>query len=174
MAESTPRDKVARRFRGIVLALAGVLALVTITACGGSDDGGNSSEETASTPRGALVDAIEDIDGDADAEFAGRDVKITFPLDDNLSTDLMRTDAQNRTVEFLEAVAGSDVDAKAAEVVGTFPLQDKAGNVDDDAQVLRVGYSAKVLNKINFDNVLPESIWGLADLVSGVHVELQG
>jgi hypothetical protein len=103
---------------------------------------------------------------------AGKPITVKFAIDDNLTSNMIRRGARGDVVDILKQVR-NDADWRYSEVVvrGTFSMQDKLGNAEED-QVVFARYSRRTVNKINFKNFLSDNIWDIAD-VAVVHPEFQ-
>ncbi len=119
-----------------------------------------------------MEDQLDDTDVDVmSVKTANGKVTVEFKLDDNFSSDMIATGAKEQTVDIIKQ--GQDVRAKNLVIMGYFPLVDQYGNTEDSL-VLNVGYPARVLNKINTDEILvQDGIWNLAVWPTMVHPELQ-
>jgi hypothetical protein len=97
-------------------------------------------------------------------------VKVAF--NDNLTENLVRTEARGDVVEILKAV-DQNADWKYSEVVvrGTFSMVDVSGNAEE-SQVVFARYSRKRVNNINFNNFLSTNVRKVAD-ARPIHHESQ-
>jgi len=132
-----------------------------------------SEAQAAEKPAEGNGDALADlakatgVEG-AQAEWTGDGsegglLKITFPVQDNLSNNMIRVGAQKDTMSILRAVRDSKIDYKRVFVHGTFPMVDKYGNKTEGTPLV-AQYLPETVNKINYDEILvQEDIWNLAD-----------
>lgn len=133
-----------------------------------------SEAQAAEKPVEGNRDTLEDlakatgVDG-AQAEWSGDGseggfLKITFPVQDNLSNNMIRVGAQKDTMSILRAVKDSNIEYKRVFIHGTFPMVDKFGN-ETEGTPLVAQYIPETVNKINYDEILvQEEIWNLADM----------
>ena len=133
-----------------------------------------SEAQAAEKPVEGNGDALADlakatgVDG-AQAEWSGDGseggfLKITFPVQDNLTNNMIRVGAQKDTMSILRAVKESNIEYKRVFVHGTFPMVDKFGN-ETEGTPLVAQYIPETVNKINYDEILvQEEIWNLADM----------
>src|SRR5690625_3385775 len=90
------------------------------------------------------------------------DLWIQFDLRDSFTTGMIRAGAQRDTLDFLRAVAESDETPSMVHITGKFPTSDQYGN-ESDSIVLNLGYEASTLERINFENIVVDTIWEIAD-----------
>jgi hypothetical protein len=90
------------------------------------------------TPKQQVAEAVADtVDGAEIEDWSrrGKSVVVTFPVNDNLTSGMIRSGAHSDTLAILIAVAGTDAPVRDIGVRGTFPLVDKYGN-ESPGQVL--------------------------------------
>jgi hypothetical protein len=103
---------------------------------------------------------------------AGKPIEVTFAIDDNLTAKLMRYGARHDVVKILQET-DQHATWKFSDLIvrGTFSMQDKLGNIEED-QVVFARYSRKTVHGINFENFDPDNVWEVAE-VRAIHPEFQ-
>lgn len=122
-----------------------------------------AAEESAKNDPMRLIADAADVEGLVVSQKGGR-ITADFPIADNMSMRLIQRGAQNDTIDILKAVS-EHAPAKYEEVLvlGGMDMQDAYGQVTEGQKVLQAEYSKETIGKINYENVLPESIWELRD-----------
>lgn len=128
-----------------------------------AEDEKRAAEEAAKNDPLRLIAEAADVEGLVVTQKGGR-ITADFPIADNMSMRLIQRGAQNDTIDILRAVS-EHAPAKYEEVLvmGGMDMQDSYGQVTEGQKVLQAEYSKETIGKINYDNVLPESIWELRD-----------
>lgn len=138
----------------------------------------SKSKKPMAQLRGNITDALgegnrEDVDRLGEVSKTDGVIVVKWAIDDNLTENMIKTGVRMDVQDILKAVKDtSDVPYKEVMVVGSFSMQDEYGNVSEDP-VLRLGFSRSVISKIDFDNVDPDNLPGLADGVAFVHPEFR-
>lgn len=92
-------------------------------------------------------------------------VVVKWAIDDNFTAGMIRTGARLDVIHILKVIerdASLFRSLKAAEVRGTFSMQDQYGN-DSEDKVIDLTYSRATLDRINYGSVNPDVIFDLAD-----------
>jgi|GEM_PF-6092362 len=158
--------------------IAAMLASVTFLAGCGADTDTSSSDTSAQVP--ATTGAQQGVPPDspqppAGVEFdvlpgaGGDSVFAEFDVSQNVTTGTIRSVAQAETVAILKYARDTYPDASKVFVGGWVPAAD--GSVEE-RQVLNAEYERATLEKINFDQIDPATIWEIRD-GGTVHTELQ-
>lgn len=137
-------------------------------------------QERKDNLRSALEDKLGDLNRKgaervklATTAKAGKPIKITIAINDNLTENLIGVGARNDAKDALEVVnAEADWKYSKAIIRETFVLTDDRGH-EDETQVAYADYSRSTVKDINYENVLVrDKIWDIAD-DRVVRVELQ-
>lgn len=99
-------------------------------------------------------------------------VCVMFAINDNLTSNLRRYGARADVLDILEQVALSGLDYSGVDVLGTFSLVDEYGNVSESV-VVSLYYSRETVERINFENMLADNVYAIADNVAMIHSELR-
>lgn len=126
-------------------------------------------KKRAATPEGIAGSAGVD---DLTVFTEGSVVFAEFPIADNFSKGMIASGAKRDTLDILKAVRESGMKYSRVFVQGKFPMQDSYGN-SSVSMVVNAGYDKATVDKINFDGINPDGIWGLRD-AGMVHPEFQG
>lgn len=93
----------------------------------------------------------------------GENVVVTFPANDNLTTNLMRSATQRKMLAIAQAVRDNTGNAHNVRVEATGQLTDAYGNTSE-GPIMRVNFSRAVLERINFAGIQPENLPLVADI----------
>lgn len=131
-----------------------------------------------------ITDEIEDALGDSNrdvdrvesvAYVDGVNVPvITWAINDNVTESLTKMGAKldlTKMLEVLQDLHDDGLKFKQAAFAGTYPLQDKLGNVSEDRVVL-ARYTAGTISTINFDNFIYSDVYDIATDVN-IHPAFQ-
>lgn len=119
------------------------------------------SPESSTPPAGVDFDVLPGAGGDS--------VFAEFDVSDSSAAETMRSSAQSETVAILKYARDAYPDA-AKIFVGAW-LPPAEGSVEE-RQVLDAEYDRATLEKINFDQIDPATIWDIRD-GGTVHAELK-
>ena len=101
---------------------------------------------------------------------SGCDITVKWAINDNLTSELRIYGAQRDATDILEAISNSELEIEYVRLAGTFSMVDSYGNVSEDI-VLKLFFSPETIEKINFENFLPDNIYNIAD-GKDIHPEL--
>lgn len=146
-----------------------VLVLVMLVILWG---GGGSSKATPTVAPG-LREAIEAALGEgnrpveriarfAESGSATGQVYVKFAINDNLSENLIAGGAQLDCTAILKAIAQSGARYGSVQIVGTFPMKDAFGNVEE-TEIVRLTFDAATVQKINWSGFSYRRIYAIAD-----------
>lgn len=99
-------------------------------------------------------------------------IYVQFAIDDNLGIRMIRTGARIDTLTILEEVSQTSLDYSGVDVLGTFELVDQYGNTSESI-VTSLYYTRETVERINFDNMLFENVYEIADNVGMIHLEFR-
>jgi hypothetical protein len=88
-------------------------------------------------------------------------VAIIFAIDDNLTEGFIKGSAKSDVFDVMKAVY-SKYSIKSVEMVGTFPLKDKYGNVAEKT-VLECNLAYSTASKINWSNMYKDDLFRILD-----------
>ena len=91
-------------------------------------------------------------------------VFVVWPLNDNLTENMIKRGGMTDIVAILKAV--SELDSKLSynqvDCIGTFSMVDAYGNAEEK-DVIRASYTRATVNAINWDNFITDNIYTIAD-----------
>ena len=166
--------------------IAALLASVTFLAGCGDDTTTSPSGTSAQVPattnaqQSAPPDASPDSSPDSSKPPAGVDFEVIpgaggdsvfaeFDVSQDVTTGTIRSVAQDETVAILKYARDAYPEAAKVFVGGWIPPAD--GSVEE-RQVFNAEYERATLDKINFDQIDPATIWEIRD-GGTVHAELE-
>lgn len=97
-----------------------------------------------------------------DVQVTGRRVLVTFDVAENLTLGMSRRGAQIDVKSILEGVDDSGFDFESVFIHGMAPLVDRFGHKSRDT-VINVGYDRATVDRINWENMLTDNIYVVAD-----------
>lgn len=98
-----------------------------------------------------------------DLEYYEGEIPVNFDIDDNFTTGLVATGANQDTIAALQAARKKYPDYKSIVVMGGGPTVDKCGN-EDNSYLFSVRYTRETAEIIDFDNSALIDIWDLKDV----------
>jgi hypothetical protein len=98
----------------------------------------------------------------ANSSSATGRVYVKFAINDNLSENLIVGGAQLDCTNILKAIAQSNASFGDILIIGTFPMSDAFGNVKE-TEVVRLGFDAATVQKINWNGFSYKNIYAIAD-----------
>lgn len=104
----------------------------------------------------SLRERIETVDVNNGVAF------VRFRVADNLTTGMIRSGAKISVRDILKSLIESDRSLTEVKVVGVMELRDKLGN-SSNVPLLTLNYSGQTLRKINWDHILFENMFDVAD-----------
>jgi hypothetical protein len=122
-------------------------------------------EEVRSIVEDALGDSNRDVERITDFYIGYDDlVVVSWTINDNLTENMIKRGAQLDIVKVAESLCEADY-CNGLRMRGTFPLQDKYGNVSEE-EVVFVHYDSSTLKRINWDNFITSNVYDVADKAS--------
>jgi len=89
-------------------------------------------------------------------------IVVTWRIEVGLTDSLIRASARRDAAEILRRANGSSTGFNTITMLGIYALEDSFGN-REDATVVALTFKRMTINKINWDNFLPENIYDIAD-----------
>ena len=173
-----------------------VLFLIIVGQCGHhSDTSSTSSQAKSSTPSQAKSTAASNAPASSAAAPPttpqgpkppanvkalnispppGPDVDVVtarYKISDNFTKGLTKDGARINTVDILKYIKAAYPNLTEVHVAATADMVDQYGNTSED-QVVTLVYSRATMDKINFDHILAQNIWNVADYAD-VHPAFQ-
>jgi hypothetical protein len=153
-----------------------VLFLIIVGQCGHHSDTTSTSGQSKSTaasnaPASSAAAAPTTPQGPkspANANISpppGPDVDVVtarYKIGESLTKGLTKDGARIDTENILKYIKAAYPNLTEVHVFGTADMVDQYGNTSDD-QVVTLTYSRATMDKINFNNVLFQNIWNIAD-----------
>ena len=99
-------------------------------------------------------------------------ILVVWAINDNLSGKMITRGAMMDIVDILQAIDGSGVDYTRADLLGTFSMVDKYGEVDEHI-VVNTMYSRETIDLINWEGFLTDNVYVVADEVYRIHPEFE-
>lgn len=99
-------------------------------------------------------------------------VAVRWSLHDSFTMGMTRDSAKMKTLDVLKAVKFSELKPSVVRVSISGEYLDQYGNPFTQ-EVIQADYSAATLAKINFDNMLTDNAWGIANS-SEIHRDFRG
>lgn len=96
-------------------------------------------------------------------EINDEQVIVTYPANDNLTVNMMRSATQRQILAIARAVRDNTGNSRDLRVHATNQLIDAYGNASEDP-IIRVNLSRATLEKINFDGIQPDNLPLIADI----------
>jgi len=136
---------------------------------------------TPLSPEAALQVAIEDALGSCNRDVPRMSayelddkgiILIVWAINDNLSGTMITRGAMTDIVDILRAIDESGVDYTRADLLGTFSMVNKYGEVDEHI-VVNTMYSRETIDLINWEGFLTDNVYIVADEVYRIHPEFQ-
>ena len=84
-------------------------------------------------------------------ELDGGALYITWPLDDNTSSSLIKQGAKTDTANILKAITQNNINYQYAVLSGTFPIKDEEGIFNEET-VINLLYNKASVDQINWDD----------------------
>lgn len=172
-------------------AVVGVAVVLLLAGCGVTDATGGSAPAVSSsavvvtvqaspeeTVRAAVADALGDLNRDGarldQVTYWPDDggVTVTYALNDNLSSGMIRTGAWGDNADIIRALRATGLKLGPLVTTGTFEMLDDLGNPLGERPVFTVEYSAKAVNQANLDNLPGDMLESAADNVT-IHPALR-
>lgn len=126
----------------------------------------------------AITDALGDLNRDGtrigaiDYDDTTQQLTVTYALNDNLSTSLIRTGAWRDVADIIRAIRDSGVPVTQLKTFGTMGFLDNLGNSIGEQPVVTVVFDQQAIDGANLDN-LPGDMLESAALSVKIHPELQ-
>jgi hypothetical protein len=92
-------------------------------------------------------------------------VLVQWPISSNLTENMTRRTAQIQLKQVLQGVQKSGVPFKTVKAEGTYKLADAYGNAKDQI-VVSATFTKATMDRINWDNMLTDNIYRVADQIT--------
>lgn len=174
--------------RALKIAVAVLIGLVVIGIL--IDDGEEGESVPAAEARAAVTEEevavapVDRLSALVEAELSGSDrvqevqyfemtgrINVRWSLNDQLTSGLIRAAAQRDAIDILRTIDAAGVPYETVFIRGTFSLADQYGNASE-SPVLSLEFDRATIDRINWSNMLPDNIFGLATS-STIHPALQ-
>lgn len=99
-------------------------------------------------------------------------IYVRFAINDNLTDNLRRYGAKADVLDILEQVSHSSPYYSGIDILGTFSMVDQYGNISESV-VISLYYSRETIERINFENMLTDNVYAIADNVGMIHTEFR-
>lgn len=124
----------------------------------------------------SLVEALGNSNRDtprlAGLAVEGGEIVVSWAINDNLTSNLVRTGAALDVVDILQAVDELGIDYQQITVIGSFAMQDVYGNIEESIVVSAV-YTRPTVDRIAFDTFDTDNTYRIADELLMLHPEFQ-